>query len=316
MSEQKLILLIDDEQDLVDMIGFQLRARGFRVDTAPDGRAGLERLKTVKPDLIVLDMNMPNMGGIEFFQNICDEHSNPRYPVFVLTACTNMMIWNTLFADSKIEGFMPKPFEIEQLISAIDEATRRRGHARPASKPSAGIDIKISNEVQSLLNDGIFDVSSSPEQRNVTPNRNRAGDDAVAAGKKMSGHRIIPSDEQRNRVIVLENDPVLYRELKTVLEGYHCAIHLATTAQECLKAAEGAHVDLVILKHFLGDDNMEALAIRLKEMPQLLKTPIIIYDNIGRSLVKEILGQQHELFVMNEEGQRLLAKVKALLGRL
>ena len=88
MSEttKKLILAIDDEPDLLEMEKFQFEAKGYKVETANDGLEGLEKLKTIKPDLIILDLNMPRMGGVEFYQKICDEKNMPRYPVLILTA--------------------------------------------------------------------------------------------------------------------------------------------------------------------------------------------------------------------------------------
>ena len=59
------VLIVDDEEDLRDMMMFQFKARGFEVFTASDGIEGLERLKSVSPSLIILDINMPRMGGIE-----------------------------------------------------------------------------------------------------------------------------------------------------------------------------------------------------------------------------------------------------------
>ena len=71
MDADKKILIIDDEIDLTQMMGFQFKAKGFEVQTAPDGLAGLECVASFKPDLIILDINMPRMGGIEFYSKIC-----------------------------------------------------------------------------------------------------------------------------------------------------------------------------------------------------------------------------------------------------
>ena len=65
---KKTILLIDDELDLVEMAKFLFEAKGFNVVTASDGEMGLEQLEHCDPDLIVLDLNMPKMGGLEFYQ--------------------------------------------------------------------------------------------------------------------------------------------------------------------------------------------------------------------------------------------------------
>ena len=89
--------------------------KGYVVELAEDGVKGLKVLESFTPDLIVLDLNMPNMGGIEFYQRIC-VRDFPRYPVFVLTARANM---EKFFKDFNVDGFMAKPFEIKELLSEI-----------------------------------------------------------------------------------------------------------------------------------------------------------------------------------------------------
>jgi len=125
MPENRIILIIDDEEDLVEAMAFQIKAKKpwITVHKAGDGRAGLEVLKTVTPHLIILDMNMPGMGGIEFYKNICDSKSKPKYPVLVLTARANL---EQLFKDLNVDGFMTKPFEFETLFREIDVIFEKR----------------------------------------------------------------------------------------------------------------------------------------------------------------------------------------------
>jgi len=113
MNKEKTILIIDDEEDLRETVEYQFKAKGFRVITACDGIEGLEQLETEKPDLIILDMNMPRMNGLEFYAKMKGTDEKPKYPVLVLTARANM---ENLFHDLDVDGFMSKPFENDQLI--------------------------------------------------------------------------------------------------------------------------------------------------------------------------------------------------------
>ncbi len=126
METPKKIMVIDDEEDLTQMIGFQFKSKGYEVQTAGDGLDALDKLKTFRPDLIVLDMNMPRMGGIEFYSKICNEKGRPMYPVLVLTARANVQ---GLFKDLEIDGFMIKPFEIDQLVHEAQLIIKRRSDA-------------------------------------------------------------------------------------------------------------------------------------------------------------------------------------------
>lgn len=132
MSSQKTILLIDDEIDLLEMIQFQLESKGYKVVTAQDGEEGLEYLKTLKPHLVILDMNMPKVGGVEFYKRICDTHGRPKYPVLVLTARANM---EQLFKDLEVAAFIPKPFEIDHLIREVETIIHQ---AEGETAPEAG----------------------------------------------------------------------------------------------------------------------------------------------------------------------------------
>ncbi|MBF0477948.1 MAG: response regulator [Candidatus Omnitrophica bacterium] len=109
------ILIIDDELDLRENLKYVFLMKGYEVELAENGVQGLKKLETFSPDLIVLDLNMPQMGGIEFYQKICDQDI-PKYPVFVLTARANM---EQFFRDFNVDGFMAKPFEIPDLLNEV-----------------------------------------------------------------------------------------------------------------------------------------------------------------------------------------------------
>jgi DNA-binding response OmpR family regulator len=133
MSDIKTILLIDDEPDLVEMLKTVLEARGHRVLTASNGLEGLRVLANENPSLIILDMNMPKMGGVAFYNELAgrSEKGRPSSPILVLTARANL---EDLFRDLKIDGFMTKPFEIDELVAEAETILRARdGKAGPKS---------------------------------------------------------------------------------------------------------------------------------------------------------------------------------------
>jgi len=123
METNKKILIIDDEIDLTQIVGFLFKSKGFEVQTAADGVEALQKVFTFRPDLIILDMNMPRMGGIEFYNKICGADGKPMFPVLILTARANIQ---GLFKDLEIDGFMIKPFEIDQLVSEAELIIKNR----------------------------------------------------------------------------------------------------------------------------------------------------------------------------------------------
>jgi len=122
-NSQKTILVIDDEIDLQQLMKIALKSKGYTVETANNGLEGLAKLNTIKPHLIILDLNMPKMGGLEFYQRICDNQNQPKFPVFVLSARANM---TKLFKEFNIDGFMSKPFEVDELLDEIDSIVNKK----------------------------------------------------------------------------------------------------------------------------------------------------------------------------------------------
>jgi len=110
------ILVIDDEPEITEVVKVRLEANGYEVIIAGNGLEGLEKLKKISPQLIILDLLMPKMGGIEFYQHICDSNLTLKYPVLVLTARTNM---EQLFREFNVNGFIQKPFKGEQLLAEV-----------------------------------------------------------------------------------------------------------------------------------------------------------------------------------------------------
>lgn len=133
MTVNKKILIIDDEPDLAQMVAFQFKSQGFEVREASDGVVALAMVHDFQPDLIILDINMPRMGGIEFYSKICNRGGQPLYPVLVLTARANIQ---SLFHDLHIDGFMIKPFEIEQLTHEASVIIRKKEEQRVNGKRS------------------------------------------------------------------------------------------------------------------------------------------------------------------------------------
>jgi len=117
MTQEKSILIVDDEKNLADLVKYQLSAHGYHVAVASNGQEALEKLKAFKPDLIILDMNMPVMNGLEFYTRIADGSGATECPVLVLTTRSEL---EDSFRGIDIAGFLPKPFLVEDLIKEVD----------------------------------------------------------------------------------------------------------------------------------------------------------------------------------------------------
>jgi len=85
MNTPPLILLVDEEKDFLDIFSLKLKASGFDVVLAPSGKEALLKLKEIKPDLILLDIEMPEMNGFETFTQIKSDKATAKIKVVFLT---------------------------------------------------------------------------------------------------------------------------------------------------------------------------------------------------------------------------------------
>lgn len=121
-SATKPVLIVEDEKDLVEMIQHQLENEGYSVVVAYDGYQALEKIKEIEPGLIVLDINLPKMSGLEFYSKISTAHGRSPYPVLVMTARSNL---EKTFKDIDVDDFLAKPFEIDDLINKVNHIFRK-----------------------------------------------------------------------------------------------------------------------------------------------------------------------------------------------
>ncbi|MBI2095536.1 MAG: response regulator [Candidatus Omnitrophica bacterium] len=115
-DRKKIILIVDDETDFVELLELRLRHVGYDVIGAFNGEEGLKKAFETEPDLIILDINMPKMNGLQFYKEICTEYGRSRFPVLVLTARGEL---KELFHQIDADGFMSKPFETDELLAEI-----------------------------------------------------------------------------------------------------------------------------------------------------------------------------------------------------
>ena len=134
MSDQKRVLVVDDEPDVLLLCRVNLEFEGYEVSTAPDGEAGLEACRELRPDVVLLDVMMPKMDGWQVLEAIKADPELEHIPVVMLTAKVQ--------DDDKIRGwsagaaeYITKPFSplsLSRVLSEVitsdpeEEAARRR----------------------------------------------------------------------------------------------------------------------------------------------------------------------------------------------
>lgn len=119
MTEQKLILVVDDQAGIRALLAEALSVLGYQVQPAASGPEALACLDRTLPDLVLLDMNMPGMSGLETLREL--RRSYQTLPVLMITADETDASVNRA-AELGISGWISKPFELEDLYHQVQSA--------------------------------------------------------------------------------------------------------------------------------------------------------------------------------------------------
>jgi len=117
------ILLVDDDPAILLSVGDQLQFEGYEVEKAESAEQALDRLKHLQPDLIILDISMPGIGGMAFLKQISQVAGTMKYPVLVFTARAEL---DQFFAHTGVNGFLSKTTDPETLLKEIDHIMAKR----------------------------------------------------------------------------------------------------------------------------------------------------------------------------------------------
>ena len=154
------ILVVEDEQDIADLVAFNLRRNEFEVELAHDGIQGLAKAKEVVPDLIVLDVMMPGLDGFRVFKELKKDNVTKEIPVIMLTARgqTEDRIQGL---ELGVEDYMTKPFSPKELVLRIKNLLKRSTRKVSGNELVCGPFRFVKNSLQFFLDDEETDLTST-----------------------------------------------------------------------------------------------------------------------------------------------------------
>lgn len=117
----KRIVCIEDEPEMIDLIQLILGRRGFEVTGASGGKEGLELVRSTHPDLVLLDLMMPDMDGWEVYQQMKAEESTRGIPVIVVTAKAQNIDKVLGLHIAKVDDYIAKPFSPQELVDSVEK---------------------------------------------------------------------------------------------------------------------------------------------------------------------------------------------------
>jgi DNA-binding response OmpR family regulator len=125
-KEIKRILCIEDESEMIDLIRIILGRRGFEVAGASGGQEGLEKVRREKPDLVLLDLMMPDMDGWEVYQQMKADEKTKEIPVVVVTAKAQSIDKVLGLHIAKVDDYIAKPFSPEELLASVERVLAKK----------------------------------------------------------------------------------------------------------------------------------------------------------------------------------------------
>jgi DNA-binding response OmpR family regulator len=144
------ILVVDDEKKIVRLVSDYLQAAGFRVVTAHDGKMALAQFRYERPDLVVLDLNLPSMDGLDVARAIRQERNTP---IIMLTARVEE-IDRILGLELGADDYVSKPFSPRELVARVRAVLRRASNDEPAAASIRAGDLVIDPDKRTVTRDG------------------------------------------------------------------------------------------------------------------------------------------------------------------
>ena len=120
-EDKKVVVCVEDEPEMIDLVKLILGRKGFELVGAVGGREGLETVRQLKPDLVLLDLMMPDMDGWEVYQKMKTDEELKEIPVIVVTAKAQSIDKVLGLHIAKVEDYVTKPFGPQELLKAVNK---------------------------------------------------------------------------------------------------------------------------------------------------------------------------------------------------
>jgi two-component system response regulator VicR len=119
-KQQKKVIYFEDEHDMVELVRLILGREGYNVEGAFEGKSGLASVKEKLPDIVLLDLMMPDMDGWEIFKELKNDELTEDIPVVVITAKTQSVDKVLGIEIAQVDDYISKPFSPSELIERVE----------------------------------------------------------------------------------------------------------------------------------------------------------------------------------------------------
>jgi len=160
----KKILVVDDEKDILDLVSYNLAKEGYEIETSTDGEDALKRVKAENYDLIVLDLMMPGIDGMELCRVLKSNEKTESIPIIMLTAKSEELD-KVLGLEMGADDYVTKPFSPRELIARVKAVLRRSKESPLKDRIVSMGDLKINTDTYQVTKRGRAVKLSATEYR-------------------------------------------------------------------------------------------------------------------------------------------------------
>jgi DNA-binding response OmpR family regulator len=121
VEKTRQVIYIEDEQEMIDLVRLILSRKGFEVIGATGGRDGLDLVRQKMPDLVLLDLMMPDMDGWDVYQQMKSDELTKAIPVIVVTAKAQSIDKVLGLHIAKVDDYISKPFSPQELVESVEK---------------------------------------------------------------------------------------------------------------------------------------------------------------------------------------------------
>jgi DNA-binding response OmpR family regulator len=279
METKKIkILIIEDEEALVSVLEKKLLYEGYEVSVARDGQDGMSKVKSINPDLILLDIVMPKMNGFEVLENLKKDKNFSSIPVIVLSNSGYSVDLDKALDLGAIDYLVKAEFDLDEVVEKIGETINKENFPKKELK-----DEEEKEKGKENLN-----------QENFSQNNN--------------GHK---------KILIVEDDKFLRDLCLKKLEKNGFKVSTAFDGEEGLKKIKEEKPALILLDIVLpGLSGFEVLK-QIKADPQTDSIPVIILSNLGQKEGIEKgtkLGAEDYIIKADNTPNEIIEKVKVVMA--
>ncbi|MFC1491854.1 response regulator [Nitrospinota bacterium] len=299
------VYIIDDDFDIVAMIGSILAGAGYRVETATDPVAAFKKELPFRPDILLIDIMMPRMSGIEVMERIGRSSERDQFRIITVSALADQENIERAAA-AGADDYLAKPFHPEELLLRV---SRQMEELRKSRAAAEGEGVAVGRG--SIRGVG---VREGPKQKDADPVPGLKKVDTPRLPAPGRAPRPVPSGA---KVLVIDDDPDIRALVKSSLEvrGHH--VVLSEDGDEGLKLSSREEPDLIILDIMMPRMSGYEVARQLAARPHTAAIPILMLSSKGSldDVTEGLRGFADEYVTKPFRPDELAARVEALVRR-